>query len=223
MLGGYEMDFLKELFNGQALTFEQLQSAVQEKGYKLADLSKGDYVSKNKFDDAIKAKDNEINTLNGTIATRDTDLADLNAKLSAAGTDAEKLSQLSTEFSSLQTKYDNDVKSYKEQLKKQAYEFAVKDFANSKNFTSKAAKRDFINSMIAKDLKMDKDIILGAEDFVKAYSVDNEDAFVAEPSIPEKSKPQFVSPTISESQVANGGLFDNAFNFTGVRPKESVK
>ena len=162
---------IKELFgkseNG-TLTYEQFEALSKESNANFADLSEGKYVSKNKYEDDIKAKDSAIETLNGTITTRDNDLADLKSKLEAAGTDADKLASLTGEFNSLQTKYDDDIKSYQDRLRKQAYEFAVKDFASSKKFTSNAAKRDFINSMIAKELKMDDGKILGAEDFVKA-------------------------------------------------------
>lgn len=216
------MDFLQVLFNDDALTYEEFMEAVKANNIKLADLSKGEYVSKSKFDDALKAKDDEITTLNGTISTRDTDLQELNAKLSAAGTDVEKLNQLSSEFGALQTKYDNEVKNYKAQLKKQAYEFAVRDFANSKQFSSKAAKRDFISSMISKDLKMDNNTILGAEDFVKAYSVENADAFIPENDYDDyrehSLKPTFVGPTNEQPIEQNGNLFD--FNFVGVRPHD---
>ena len=42
------MDFLKELFT-EALTFEAFSKACTEKGIKLADLSKGEYVAKGKL------------------------------------------------------------------------------------------------------------------------------------------------------------------------------
>lgn len=182
---------LKELFdkaeNG-TLTFEQLEAAMKEAGAKFVDLNEGNYVSKRKYEDELSAKDKAIEDLNGTISTRDTDLADLQKKLEEAGTDATKLSELSGQLDTMKGQYEADVKAYKEQLKKQAYEFAVKEFAATKNFTSNAAKRDFINSMIAKDLKMEKDSILGADDFVTAYSQDNADAFVVESKEPEQTQ-----------------------------------
>lgn len=213
---------IKELFgkseNG-TLTYEQFEALSKESNANFADLSEGKYVSKNKYEDDIKAKDSAIETLNGTITTRDNDLADLKSKLEAAGTDADKLASLTGEFNSLQTKYDDDIKSYQDRLRKQAYEFAVKDFASSKKFTSNAAKRDFINSMIAKELKMDDGKILGAEDFVKAYSNDNSDAFVTEAPEPEKPMPTFakaVTPTSTVKQT-NENAF--GFHFAGVRQR----
>ena len=195
---------IKELFDKSEdgnLTYEKFEQLLKENNVKLADLNEGHYVSRNKYESELEAKTKEIETLSGTISTRDTDLQALQKQLEAAGTDAEKLSALSTDFAALQGKYENDVKAYKKQLAEQAYEFAVKEFAGTKKFTSNAAKRDFIQSMISKQLKMDGSKILGAEDFAVAYSTDNADAFVVETPAPEPApapvepKPQFVGST----------------------------
>ena len=211
---------LKELFekaeNG-SLTYDAFNAAVKDAGIKLADLASGDYVSKKKFDDELAAKNDEISTLNSTINQRDVDLKELQTKLSEAGNDVEKLGQLSNDLTSLQSKYDADVKQYQEKLSKQAYEFAVKEFAGTKNFSSNAAKRDFINSMIAKELKMDNGKILGADDFVTAYSADNEDAFIVSNPTPDegpKSLPRFVEGTPGVNVHEEEGF---KFGFTGVR------
>ena len=99
----------------------------------------------------------------------------------------------------------------------------MKDFANGKKFTSQAAKRDFIQSMIAKELKMDKDTILGAEDFVTSYTADNADAFVVDNPNPEPKpdpKPTFVNPTPGGNPApAESNAFSNAFHFMGVRER----
>lgn len=217
---------IKELFekaeNG-TLTYEQFQAAASAAGAKFTDLSEGQYVSKHKHEDELAAKDKEIETLNGTIATRDTDLAGLQKKLEEAGTDVEKLNTLSSDFATLQSKYDADIKAYKDQLKSQAYEFAVKDFVATQKFTSNAAKKEFTRAMIEKGLKMDKDKILGAEDFLSAYKADNEDSFLKDekPLDPEPSAPlpQFAGPTPGGSApVDQTGGFASAFHFTGVRP-----
>jgi hypothetical protein len=220
------MDFIKKLFDGveEGLTYEQFKAKADEAGIKFANLSDGKYVSKSKYDSDISAKDLQINDLNGTIATRDNDLADIKAQLEKAGADEGKLSKLSGDLEALQAKYDDDVKSYQAKLTRQEYEFAVKEFANGKQFTSNAAKRDFINSMIAKELKVEDGKILGADDFVTSYSTDNADAFIVESAEPEpapepeKPKPHFVTPTGSADPGDTGDQF--AFSFTGVRAKE---
>lgn len=217
---------LKDLFdkaeNG-TLTYEQLETAMKEAKANFVDLSEGGYVSKHKHDDELTAKDAQITALNDTITKRDADLADLKGKLKNAGTDATKLAELSTNFDTLQTKYDNDIKDYQNRLAKQAYEFAVKEFAGTKKFTSNAAKRDFIQEMLSKDLKMEQDKILGADDFVTAYSANNADAFVVEETPKNDDKPTFVNPTPGPNNNQPENAFINAFHFQGVRPMTDKK
>jgi hypothetical protein len=212
---------IKELFdkaeNG-TLTYEQFQAAAKANKAKIVDLSDGGYVSKQKYDDDLSARDNQITTLNEGVSTRDASLADLQEKLKAAGNDTEKLNTLSTELSALKDKYSNEVENYKNQLSKQAYEFAVREFAGTQKFSSNAAKRDFINSLIAENLKLnDKNEIMGAGDFVKMYTESNADAFLQEkPTETAPTTPTFVQSTGSDNPAPNGSPFN--FNFVGVRP-----
>jgi hypothetical protein len=204
---------VKELFEkaeGGTLNYEQFQQLSKDANANFVDLSEGAYVSKLKYDDDIKTRDTQIETLNNNIATRDTDIATIKQQLEQAGADADKLSTLSTDLSTLQTKYDTDTKNYQKQLAEQAYEFAVKEFANTQKFSSNAAKRDFINSLINENLKMnDKNEIMGANDFVKQYTESNADAFVVEtPPEPTPAKPQpsFVQPTQTPTPPARQTL-----------------
>lgn len=196
---------IKEIFdkaeNG-TLTFDQFESLSKEGNAKFADLSEGKYVSKSKYDDDLGSKDTSISKLNDTIAQRDKDLADLQTKLKDAGTDTSKLAELQTNFDTLQAKYTTDMETYKQQLEEQRYGFAVREFANSKEFSSQAAKRDFVSQLLNEKLKMKGDDIIGAEDFATSYAKDNADAFVtktetppAQPTNDSASKPQFVSST----------------------------
>jgi vacuolar-type H+-ATPase subunit I/STV1 len=215
---------IKELFdkaeNG-TLNYTQFQEAVKANKAKIVDLSDGGYVSKQKYDDDLSAKDSQIATLNEGVSTRDINLAELQKKLEEAGTDAEKLSTLSTELSTLKDKYNSEVENYKNQLSKQAYEFAVREFAGTQKFSSNAAKRDFVNSLIAENLKLnDKNEIMGASDFVKMYTENNADAFLQEKQTETApTTPTFVQPTGSENTTPNGSPFN--FNFTGVRPHKN--
>ena len=216
---------LKDLFDkaeGGVLTYDQLMTAAQEHKAKFVDLSEGKYVDKQKYDDDLSARDTRITTLDTTLKTRDTDLANLRQQLEAAGTDADKLSQLTNDFSALQSKYDKDTKAYEKQLKDQAYKYAVRDFANQQKFTSQAAKRDFINSMLEKNFAIENDVIVGASDFVTAYTKDNADAFVVEQPgqpAPAVDKPHFAAPAAPAGTPA-GTVNPFNFNFTGVRPKK---
>lgn len=216
---------LKDLFdkaeNG-TLTYEQFKAAMDTAKANFVDIAEGGYVSKHKYEDDLKAKDTQITTLNETITKRDTDLNDLKGKLKEAGTDATKLAELSTNFEDLQSRYNADIQSYKDQLASQAYEFAVKEFVGTKKFTSNAAKRDFTQAMINKKLQMGERGILGADDFVKEYSVDNADAFVKDDDDKQQPnpKPTFAGPTSGNNNPQTENEFIKAFNFTGVRPQQ---
>lgn len=215
---------LKDLFDkaeGGVLTYDQLIAAAQEQKAKFVDLSEGKYVDKQKYDDDLSARDTRIKTLDDTLKTRETDLGNLRTQLEAAGTDADKLSKLTSDFTDLQSKYDKDTKAYEKQLKDQAYKYAVKEFTDKLNFTSQAAKRDFVKSMMEKNFTIENDIIVGASDFVTAYTKDNADAFVTEPATPPATdKPHFVDTTNPAGTPAGTPNPFN-FNFTGVRPKTS--
>ena len=215
---------LKDLFDkaeGGTLTYDQFVALAQENKSKFVDLSEGKYVDKQKYDDDLSARDTRIKTLDDTIKARDTDLGNLRTQLENAGTDADKLSKLTTDFTDLQNKYDKDTKAYEKQLKDQAYKYAVKEFTDKLNFTSQAAKRDFVKSMMEKNFTIENDIIVGASDFVTAYTKDNADAFVVEPTTPPagNDKPHFVDTTNPQG-TPSGTPNPFNFNFTGVRPKK---
>lgn len=184
---------IKEVFekaeNG-TLTFDQFQAAMGTA--KFVDLTEGQYVSKQKFDDEIGQRDTRITTLQDTIQTRDTDLTKLQQTLSEAG-DLEALKKASQDLTDLQQRYDTETKQYQKQLKQQAYEFAVKEYVNGQQFTSKAAKNDFTNAMIAKKLQFEEGVLIGADDFKTIYAQNDPEAF-ATAKLSEPT-PRFVEPT----------------------------
>ena len=191
------MDFLKELFGTEALTYEQLVAKVSEKKLNIVDISGGQYVSRAKYDDRTKALDDQVKDLKAQIAQRDTDTATLKEQLTAAQGDAGKLAELQQSMADLQAKYDADNKAWADKLSKQTYESLVREKANSLSFTSPAAKRDFISQLTGKALSVEGDKILGGDDFVAKYKDDNPGAIVEEkPAPPEPAKPQpIVLPT----------------------------
>lgn len=73
------MEFLKELFT-EPLSYEGFEKAVNAKGFKLADLSGGEYVSKDKFDKA----NNELKEVKETLTTVTTELDGLKANNASA-------------------------------------------------------------------------------------------------------------------------------------------
>jgi len=214
---------LKDLFDkadGGTLNYEQFVAAAKDGNAKFVDLSEGNYVDKQKYTDDLASRDTRITSLDEIVKTRDTDLAELRQQLETAGTDATKLTDLQNNFSALQQKYDKDVKAMEKQMKEQNYRHAVNDFANQQKFTSGAAKRDFVSTMLAKNLQMENDTILGATDFMTVYAQENADAFIVENKEPEKqpeSKPHFVDTTSPNNNGSGDDGTPFNFNFTGVR------
>lgn len=211
------MDFLKELFGENALTFEQFSEAVTGKGIKLADLATGNYVAKKKYEDEIATKDSSISDLSKQLKDRDKDLKTLQAQLSDGSKDSEtKITELTEKLTSLQSDYENTKNEYKEKLNAQAYDFATKEFANGLKFTSEAAKRDFINEMRSAKLQVKDNSIIGANDFYEMYKTKNTDAFVVEEEKkPEEKKPTFIQPTAPGSNGdADIDPFLTAFGFS---------
>lgn len=189
--------FDKATNENKSLTYAEFEKLAKEGKAKFTDLSEGKYVDRQKYLDDIAAKDVQLTGLNETLTTRDADLATLKEQLEAAGGDAGKLEELNANLQALQAKYEADTSALQGKLSAQAYEFAVRDYSNTQKFSSGAAKRDFINQMLAKQLPMESGQILGADDFVKIYAKENKDAFLAEqPKQPaEPPKPQFAGST----------------------------
>lgn len=213
------LEFIKSLFkDGEALTYEDLEKAATEAKINGVNIADGSYVSRDKFNDKVNALTQQVTDLTGQVTQRDTDLSDLQAKLSAAQTDAGKLSEAQTALSNLQAQYTADKAAMDQKMAKQSYEFMVREKANQLNFSSAAAKREFIRDAIAKDFKVDGETLLGYEDFVTKYKADDPTAFAQ--ATPDVSKPDnkpdiVLPPTGAQTPDDKNGFH---FNFTGVRP-----
>lgn len=175
------------------LTFEQFQAIMGTA--KFVDLTEGHYVSKQKYDSDIQQRDGQITTLNQTLENRNTDLSNLQNTLKEAG-DIDALKQASQDLTALRQKYDTETKQYQRQLTQQAYEFAVREYANKQKFTSNAAKNDFTTQMIAKKLQFEDGKLIGADDFKAMYAQNDPKAFASdEPAPASNPVPTFVQPT----------------------------
>lgn len=133
---------------------------------------------------AIEAK------YNTDIAQRDTDLATLQEKLKNAGADATKLSNLQTDFDTLQQTYNTAKADYEKQLAEQAYDFAIKENSSKLKFSSNSAKKAFMSDLKAKKLSMENGKILGFDDFVSAYKEQDAGAFITESTDTKKDEPK---------------------------------
>lgn len=89
------MEFLKELFGGQALTYDQLAEAAKGKGFQVVNAAGGAFVPREDLDVKVR----ELETANGTIK----DLRETAKKWD--GKDPQKLTD---DLKALQLKYDTD-------------------------------------------------------------------------------------------------------------------
>lgn len=205
---------IKEVFGTEKLSYDEFISKAGKS--KFVDLNDGQYVSVNKFNDL----NTQVETLNSSLTQRDTDLADLQKKLSEAGVDSEKLNSLSGDLESLQKKYQEDIESYKAQIEAQKYEFAVKEFANNFDFSSKAAKKEFVREMIDAKLPMNDNDIMGAKDFHKKYAEDNADSFMKKNS--DDKKPHFTQPTGDQGSNGKKVSLTDMMKAKNLNPDKSI-
>lgn len=182
--------FLEEF----GLEKDAIDKIIAENG---SDIENAKATAAKKFDTERETLQGQITELQGQVTQRDTDLKSIQDQLSAAQEDTGKLAEAQKSLTELQSKYDNDRKSWEEKNKQQAYEFAVRERAGEIEFSSAGAKRDFIREAIGKNFVMENGTLLGFEDYVKIYKENDPGAFVPEKPIdppPDDPKPDIVLP-----------------------------
>ena len=140
------MDFLKQFFGedgNTAITYEQLTKGITEKGIKLADLSLGGYIAKDKYDEQTR-KYNELKNgaskyadyddIKNELETLKTEKADreLIEKLSGKKVKPEFQKFVLSEIKGLVTEDKDFDKAMDEYLKENAQYLAVEDKNDSK-------------------------------------------------------------------------------------------
>lgn len=145
------MEFLKDIFGDQALTYSELETALKaNKEIKLANLASGQYVDKEKL---IKAE--------GDIQTMQKTIRDLQA-LDAEG--------LKSQLGTLQKKYDDDLEALNAKLTGQALnskvDMALKD-AKAKNLKAVRALLDMDK------VSLENDEVVGLEEQLAGITKDN--------------------------------------------------
>lgn len=89
------MEFLKDLFGGQALTFDQLQTAAQGKGFEVVNAAGGAYVSKADADNLRS----QVSTLTGQLGEANKKLEGFDPEWKTkADTATQKLNQQKFDF-----------------------------------------------------------------------------------------------------------------------------
>ena len=127
------MEFLKELFGNESLTYEQLAAKVAEKKMKLADLSTGAYVGKDKYETLTADRDG--------LKQR---LEEANGKLE--GYDPE----WKTKAEQAQTEADAKVNKIRRG-------YLLKEAAGGIKFSSESAKKAFLSDLEAAELPVQED------------------------------------------------------------------
>ena len=174
---GEAMEFLKEIFGTEALTYDQLAAKVSEKKMKLADLSGGAYVGKEKYDTLTAERD--------SLKTR---LDDANGKLE--GYDPE----WKNKAAQAQTEAENKIKAL-QRLQ------ALKEQSSSLKFSSESAKRAFLSDLEARDLPLEDGRVIGFDEFVKKYRETDPDAFAPDKPAPSITIPGHGQPTKLKAQT----------------------
>lgn len=208
-------EFLKKLYGvpkegeePKAMTYEELEAAIDADGsIKLADLSGGGYVSKEKYN----AKVTELTGVKQQ-------LTDANAEIqSYKDMDIEGIQKSAKEW---EEKYNADTKALEDRLEAQEYSHAADMFMSKYQFTSKPAREGIMAEFNKKGFKLEDGKFLGAEEYMNSLmeSEDYKGAFKVEekPEVKEpENKPFFAASTQSHSNPENTPAF--SFGFTGVR------
>ena len=212
--------------------FQQVQARIDEvnagqtdktKHVRFADLSEGGYVSVERHQSQVGGLTQQVNDLTGRLTQRDADITGLQEQLAAAQTDASKLTDVQTQLTGLQAKYQQDQQDWNAKVVKQRKEFMVREQANGLHFSSAAAKRDFISQAQAKDFQLEGETLVGYVDFLAKYKAENPGALVEQPPTDpgnpgNDGKPQIVLP---KNPKPDGDKAVFGFHFNGVRPKPS--
>ena len=215
-------EFLRKLYGvpkegeePKAMTYKELEAAIDADGsIKLADLSGGGYVSKEKYN----AKVTELTGVKQQ-------LADANAEIqSYKDMDIEGIQKSAKEW---EDKYNADTKALVDKLTAQEYSHAADMFMSKYQFTSKPAREGVMAEFNKKGFKLEDGKFLGAEDYMNSLmeSEDYKGALKTEdkPTTKEQeNKPFFMqgaSGAGGNADTGAGSTF-NPFGFNLLRQPE---
>ena len=206
---------IEDIFTGAEgpLTLEQFNEIAAGKGAKFADLSEGNYISVGKHESEINSLEKQIETLTETVTQRENDVNNLASQLEQAGNTEEALNNAYAQLNALKEQYNADAEAYEEQLSRQAREFAVKEYAATKEFTSAAAKELYIEKLIdSEDVDFNrKGELEGMEEFDSRFAEKYENAFYVKeepkddpkPAEPTAPTPKFAGATPGAAKPAD--------------------
>lgn len=162
-------EFLRKLFkkdeNGAVIpmTYEELEAAIDaDKGIKIADLSGGGYVAKDKFD----AKETELKGIRKQLDDANTQIKSFEDQ------DVDGIKQKVADW---EAKYNTDTQALKDQMAAQNRSHAEDMFLAGYKFTSKAARKGVLDELRSKQFQLDdKGTFLGAKEFMSSLMEDED-------------------------------------------------
>lgn len=165
------MEFLKELFGGEALTYEQLAEAAKSAKLEIVDVADGGYVRREKLDALTAARDGLAGQL-----------AEATAQMERfEGMDVDGIRAAADEW---KAKYEAETAALKEQMAAAEYGFAVREATTGMQFTSDSARKAFTADLTAQKLPLQEGKLLGLDDFVKNYRESDPAAFMPAGGVP---------------------------------------
>ncbi|WP_282926896.1 phage scaffolding protein [Helcococcus kunzii] len=102
------METIKQLFGDKSLSYAQFISLIKDNGIKLADLSQGQYVDKQKFENKVE----EVNNLQSQLNTANETIKDFQNTENDLKTLRQKAAEYEKDNAKWQDKYDNSIKEY---------------------------------------------------------------------------------------------------------------
>lgn len=166
------MEFLKEVLGEELYT--QVEGKVnahnsaipdESKRMKLADLSTGSYVGREKYA-SIKTERDGYKT---QLDTANTEIA------SYKNMDIEGIKQAAANW---ETKYNNDIGKLNQTLLNQQMEFSAKEYMNRQGFKSELAKEAAVSKLLQQKFEYKDGAFSGADDFMKKLKEADPDSFV---------------------------------------------
>lgn len=157
------MEFLKDTL-GEEL-YSQVAEKLKNSKIKLADLSGGAYVGKEKFDSTIVDLRTQLTTANDTIATANAEIE------SYKSMDIDGIKQAAADWEQKAAQFKADAEKAQQdaadKITAMEYDNAVNSYVSGLKFTSEYAKKGFVEDFKAKGFKLEDGKFLGADDYVK--------------------------------------------------------
>ena len=181
------MDYLKEIFGEDALTYDEFTEKVKKSDkVKLANLKDGRYVDKNKFE----AKEKEVETLQEQLETANKQIEDFKEM------DIDAIKQAAEDY---KAKYETEKANAQKELEKLQFEHAIEKALTG----AKAKNAKAVRALLDLDgLKLNNGEIVGLNEQLEKIKEENDYLFEGE----EEKVPQIVKSGGDDTKTSSGVL-----------------